>query len=848
VVSGVIAILLMAGGALAAVNPGWFSGGPSAQNQPAGGLQLAVHGHAPGTEGAWSSGAKVVWRTRAEHHSPTTDETRAFFNGYSTRSSSAWGLTDLVGDVTFDVWALDPSTGEIVWGHPGNLDCADDEIGGLVPCLDTVPAAGTDHYKDVLELVDWKTGKAKTTTALADLGIGVSSADPSISVVSGAIIVTLPDYENTDAGMLSGLRKVVTAKISADGATALWVATSKGCEDCDAGASLAFSPATHLQHGILTTRFGEAYNFETGKSLLPDGSYVTPVAEGVLAVAGSSAGGSTILAPDSTTVRLTTEMDGWTLVDRLPPQPLRLTFKRQGEESAIAQVSAFDAATGTVAWTSPVELTIATMPLSIGRLSYDGQRLVILAENVLTALDASTGKVLWSRAASSDWYSLQRTKDGTILVGGYLGSVAIDPETGLRLWDVNGDLATATGPDGQEQLLELGGYGENQTPYVARLSPANRLAQPATIPAEAPACPAGMTPISWTQYAGGGILLCEQGEQYRVIYSAHADWQAAELRFLDGGYEVVFANGSMVRVSLGGAVVYITEGGRVTPEAATGVWTNFGGAMSLRLPADVKTCPAGSWPISVSIFDGGWLLVCGTTRNQPTVMAYASGGAVADAGSVTYANGAYCAVIDDAKICAYRAPAVVSTQTDAGTTQVSVTSNYFDGYGQGGAGEGTGSYGVDAPDDTAKDQVRYLTQILQKSSSGRSNLDRAVAQVRRCENLNDAITTMNGVTDNRSELLTALESTPVDAVPSGSSLVDLLRRALQLSHESDLVWVQWAEAERANDCADGQDSALYHQVIQMNHDVAAAKDDFLGQWNSQIGPAYDAPAFTRSQI
>jgi hypothetical protein len=200
-------------------------------------------------------------------------------------------------------------------------------------------------------------------------------------------------------------------------------------------------------------------------------------------------------------------------------------------------------------------------------------------------------------------------------------------------------------------------------------------------------------------------------------------------------------------------------------------------------------------------------------------------------------------------VCAYRSPAVVSVTDPSGkVTQHSADANYFDDHGQGGTGKGNGSYGVDTPDDNGKDQVRYLTQILEKSMAGRTNLQAAVDKVRGCTDVVGAVASFNDVLANRQELLDALDSAPVDAVPNGSALVASLRNALRLSHDSDEVWLQWAMAEQANGCADGEDNPLYQQVRTMNNSVAAAKSDFLAVWNRDIAPTYGARRFKTSQI
>lgn len=849
VAASVLALVLLAGGALAAVSAVTAAG--RWPQLPFGPAQLTVTGQPPSTAGSWASGTQELWRTRGVHRSGTLGETRDFFNGTSTLTTKAWALTDLVGDVTFDVWAFDPSTGTITWDHPGNLECAADELGGLVPCIDSVPVRGSEEYQDVLVMVDWETGQAKSTKPLQEFGIRVSSAAPDVAVVGDAIVLTLPDYP--DAGPeLGRLAGVTTAKISAAGSRALWVSTSQGCDGCEQGASRVSRPASNLQHGVLTTRYGSAYDFATGKSLFDDSVYVIPMADGALHASNrdASAAASALVAPDGTKLALVEGGGGWTFVDRLPPLPLSLTIENQvSEESGLAALTAVDPATGLAAWSSPLKFVVRTMPLAAGEISYDGQRLIVKTSDTLTALDPTTGAVLWSRALDGTTYwSLDRTSDGTILAGSYLQSAAFNPETGAMLWEVEGELTVAPGSDGQESLLNVGGYGENRQPYVARLLPADRLTKSPEVPADAPACPSGMTPLSWTQYADGAILLCRQGDRYQVVSPGHADWQATELNFTEGGYQVVFGQGTTVRVALGGSIVYVEADGAITTHAATRSWNNAGGDASYPVPSGLKSCPAGSWPISLSTFQGGWLLVCGTSTTQPTSLVFADGTDASEGTSVTYQNGAYCGETARGRVCGYRAPAVVSVESPNGTTQHSATSNYFSGYGQGGAGEGTGSYGVDTPEATAKDQVRYLTQILQKSMAGRSNIDRAVDQVRTCTAVSEAIATMNSVTANREELLAALDSTPVDAVPDGSSLVAKLRHALQLSHDSDQVWVSWATSEQSNGCSEGEDNAYYQQVTVMNLTVAQAKSDFLNDWNSQIAPAYGAPTFTTSQI
>jgi len=703
--------------------------------------------------------------------------------------------------------------------------------------------------------VDWRTGKSKSATKLSDLGLSDDLNGASeIAVRGGSLVLTLPEYPEFGGDYLGALAGVTVAKVSPDGKTLLWHTRVKGCDGCDQGTTTITS--ANLQHGVLTSTFGGAFDFDTGKSLFASTAYVTPVADGVLSLSGGTPPVKSITAPDGSTMSVVSEPGGWRLDGALPPLPLRITLGKGSERSTPAKVVAFDPTTVNAVWKAPVDLVVGAMPTNAGPLTYDGHHLLFLSQDQVIAVDADTGAAAWKRNLGTGIYGLQVASDGTLIAHGYATSseqfatatTGLDPDTGAVLWTVAGTGALVPNPDRGQSLLVVNPQ-HNGGPYVARLDPADRPTGLPAVPAEAPACPSGMTAISWTQYADGAILLCRLDHTYAVVFPGHPDWVAAELNFSPGGHEVVFSNGTRVRVSLGGRVLTTETDGTVTALPVTAAWNDAVGQVKVVTPSDLRTCPAGSWPISLSTYQGGWLLVCGTAADAPTSMLVEAGSDVTEVGSVTYRNGSYCGSAQANTICGYRSPAVVSVTTpDGAVTQHSADSNYFDGHGAGGTGQGNGSYGVETPDDNAKDQVRYLTQILQKSMAGRTNLQSAVDQVRTCTDLDSAVSLFNDVLTNRQELLDAIDSAPVDAVPDGQGLAASLRHALRLSHDSDQIWLQWAQSEQANGCALGQDNPLYQQVRSMNGDVAVAKEQFLTAWNREIAPTYKVRTFTVSQI
>lgn len=844
---GVASLALVAGVAFAGVKlfaPGGALGGP---------VQLVVTGEPPSTAGNWANGVKEVWRVSGTHSAYGEQLPASSFNGSGTSTASSWSLGDSMGgDVLVGRWAYDSNTGQLNWADSGSSSmdmgpCEKQDNSEIVVCI------SHSQERPQLAFVNWKTGKVQHATSLSSLGIDVSAVSGGeLQIVDGDVFAALepgiygPPSDEPPESM-------VLARISNDGKKAKWVKRYLPCYDKKWKGPYWPSRSLYSLHGAVFTKNGLAVDFATGSLLVADTQCVTTLTPDVLLLRtrdGAAVGG-TVKAPDGATFLTTDQWTDFAPTFGVLPKPLRLTDVQldQNGNKGTAGLTAFDPTTGAASWSSPLDVQVSLfggtyMNGSMG--VHEDTMYIVDGDTRLRAVDVATGRVRWTHTFPEDSYpSLLDASGGALLVGEINDTEAIDLQTGAVLWSLDGLGDLVPNQQGTMSLL----YVAHDAPYLARLDPADRPTKALSVPSSAPACPAGMTAVSWTQYSDGGILLCHADQKYAVVYPSHPDWQAAQLNFTGGGHEVVFSNGARVRVSLGGSVVYTDADGKTTTQTATEAWNNATGEVKVSVPKDLKTCPADSWPISLSTYNGGWLLVCGTNADAPTSMVYNDGSRTSELGSVSYRNGGYCGTGDVGTVCGYRAPAVVSVTDASGkVTQHSVGGNYFDDHGAGGAGQGTGSYGVEAPTDTAKDQVRYLTQILQKSAAGRANLNAAVAQVRSCSDVAGAVTTINGVIANRQELLDALASTPVDAVPNGSQLVAKLRNALDLSLKSDQVWLQWAQAEQSNSCAEGENSATYKQVETMNESVATAKDAFVAAWNSQIAATYKAPRFATSQI
>ncbi len=367
------------------------------------------------------------------------------------------------------------------------------------------------------------------------------------------------------------------------------------------------------------------------------------------------------------------------------------------------------------------------------------------------------------------------------------------------------------------------------------------------VPSGVPACPTEMSPVSWVQRDNGSLVVCRGSDGYKVQLEAQPELHAVELAFHPDSYRVTFEDKSQILVALGGLVVQSGDSNELL--ASSRAWNARHGELEGFAPGGLPSCPTETWPISLSSFTDGWLMVCGTD-NGPVSMKFSGAGiGTGEATAVKEKNGSFCASVMSQETCVSESPALVTINDSRGAvSQATVSHNWFPGVGPGGAGQGSGFSEVEAPGPTGEDQVRYLVDILRESAAARSQLNPAVDNVSRCRNLLGAIQTIESVTQNRYDLLMALDSTPVDQIDGGFQLISLLRESLETSYDADLAWLAWAESERDNGCAYGSKSSLYKNAQSVNKRVDRPKNSFVNMWNSQIAPKYNVRKFTRAEI
>ena len=279
-------------------------------------------------------------------------------------------------------------------------------------------------------------------------------------------------------------------------------------------------------------------------------------------------------------------------------------------------------------------------------------------------------------------------------------------------------------------------------------------------------------------------------------------------------------------------------------------------------PAGLPQCPGGTIRLAFTVFDDGdWVLVCGIDAATPTAWRSRLGGqeqssdrvSVQPASDGTGGPGGYTAALPESgSAWLSSAPAMAGRSDGSGHLGYSRAASgqiWFVWLGGATPQPSQGSYGVPVPAASAADQVRYLSQLLEQSAATRSSLETSVTSIRECRrgaggDYTPDIAGIDAATRNRQQLLTALQTAPVDQIPGGTALVDQLHEALALSLQTDQWYAAWARSSTASGCAPlGEGGGL-----ALSTATGKAKDAFVATWNSRIAPAYGVAPTARAKI
>ncbi|MET8559230.1 hypothetical protein ABZV75_01060 [Streptomyces flaveolus] len=107
--------------------------------------------------------------------------------------------------------------------------------------------------------------------------------------------------------------------------------------------------------------------------------------------------------------------------------------------------------------------------------------------------------------------------------------------------------------------------------------------------------------------------------------------------------------------------------------------------------------------------------------------------------------------------------------------------------------------------DPARQQAVELDKLLADSGSSRASVIQAVADVKQCDNLDQAASNLRDAARQRGQLVTRLGKLPVDKLPGNADLTAALTKAWQASAAADNHYAAWA------------DQAKGHKVCRKGH-------------------------------
>jgi predicted nucleic acid-binding protein len=156
-----------------------------------------------------------------------------------------------------------------------------------------------------------------------------------------------------------------------------------------------------------------------------------------------------------------------------------------------------------------------------------------------------------------------------------------------------------------------------------------------------------------------------------------------------------------------------------------------------------------------------------------------------------------------------------------------------------------------AAGDPVKAQAVELDKLLANSTSSRDSVINAVADVKVCNNLDQAAGDLRDAAKQRGELVTRLSSLAVDKLPNHDELAAALTSAWKASAAADNHYAAWAD-QANNDkkgCHKGHARTTGQTLAgnQASGTASAQKEKAARLWNS-IASKYGLTQRTRTQL
>ncbi|MDX3076050.1 hypothetical protein PV364_27340 [Streptomyces sp. MI02-7b] len=153
--------------------------------------------------------------------------------------------------------------------------------------------------------------------------------------------------------------------------------------------------------------------------------------------------------------------------------------------------------------------------------------------------------------------------------------------------------------------------------------------------------------------------------------------------------------------------------------------------------------------------------------------------------------------------------------------------------------------------DAAENQAKQLDQLLRQSGGSRTSVINAVANITKCDDLDQAAADLRAAAKQRGELMARLKTLSVDQLPRHQELVDALNKAWTASAAADNHYAAWADQVKQGKhlCKHGKARNTPQTAAGNNESGNAthAKKTAVGLWNS-IAKKYNLTEHQYTQI
>ncbi|MGW9316806.1 hypothetical protein ACWGSB_31225 [Streptomyces albidoflavus] len=152
--------------------------------------------------------------------------------------------------------------------------------------------------------------------------------------------------------------------------------------------------------------------------------------------------------------------------------------------------------------------------------------------------------------------------------------------------------------------------------------------------------------------------------------------------------------------------------------------------------------------------------------------------------------------------------------------------------------------------DPVREQAVALDKLLADSNNSRAAVIRSVANIQKCESLDEAASDLRDAAKQRNDLVRRLGEIQVDKLPEHQRLTAALTKAWKASAEADNRYATWADQTKGKRaCRDGQARSTGQHAAgnRASGEATKAKNEAAPLWNS-IATEYGLTKHTPTQL